>query len=142
MATYQKFNQFVGDLANGKHDFSAHTFKVMLCNTAPVATNSIKGDLTDITAANGYVAGGQSVGTLSDTDTSGTVKFVASADNTFTASGGSIGPFRYAVLYNDTQSSPAKPLVGFWDYGSAITLADGESFKVDWDQTNGIWQLA
>ncbi len=142
MASYQKFNQFVGDLANGKHDFSSHSFKVMLTNTAPTSSNAIKSDLTDISAGNGYTAGGQAVGTLSDTDTSGTVKLVASTDNTFTASGGTIGPFRYATLYNDTQSSPVKPLVGFWDYGSSITLADGESFKVDWDQTNGIWQLA
>jgi hypothetical protein len=141
MASYQKFNQFVGDLANGVHNFGSHTLKVLLTNTAPVATNSVKADLTEISAGSGYSAGGATVGTISDTDTGGTVKLVASSDNTFTASGGTIGPFRYAVLYNDTPTSPADPLIGFWDYGSSITLADGESFKVDWDQTNGIWQL-
>lgn len=141
MASFQKFNQFVGDLANGKHNLGSDSFKVMLANTAPVATNAVKADITEISAGNGYSAGGAAVGTLSDTDTSGTVKFIASSDNVFTATG-AVGPFRYAVLYNDTQTSPAKPLVGFWDYGSSVTLASGETFTVDWDQTNGILQLS
>lgn len=141
MAAYNKFNQFVGDLANGKHNFGSDTFKVMLTNTAPVATNAIKADITEIGAGNGYTAGGPATATDSDTDTSGTVKFVASADNTITAAGGSIGPFRYAVLYNDTQTAPAKPLVGWWDYSVSTTLLTGESLLIDWDQTNGIWQL-
>jgi hypothetical protein len=64
------------------------------------------------------------------------------ADVVFTASGGSVGPFRYAVLYDDTQTSPAKPLIAWWDYGSSITLADTETFTVDFDGTNGVLQLA
>lgn len=142
MAAYNKFNQFVGDLANGAHNLGSNVYKVMLTNTAPVATNAVKTDITDIAAGNGYTAGGFAVTTLSDTDTSGTVKFVASADNTITAAGGSIGPFRYAVLYNDTQTAPVKPLVAWWDYGSSITLITGESILIDWDQTNGIFQLS
>jgi hypothetical protein len=51
MATYNKFNQFVDDLAKGVHNFASHTFKVMLTNTAPVATNAVKADITEITAA-------------------------------------------------------------------------------------------
>ena len=87
MASYQKFNQFVQDLANKKHDLSADSFKVMLVNTAPVATNSIKSDLTDIAAGNGYTAGGTASTITSSTQTSGTEKWILT-DVVFTASGG------------------------------------------------------
>lgn len=140
MATYQKFNQFVDDLIAGVHNFDSNTFKVMLCNTAPVATNSIKSNLTEITAANGYTAGGTAT-TISTSVSSGTTKIVGT-DVVFTAAGGSIGPLRYAVLYNDTPTSPADPLIGFWDYGSSITLADTETLTIDFDATNGIFTVA
>lgn len=140
MAAYTKFLNFVEDLIEGVHDFDAHTFKVLLCNTAPVNTNSVKADLTEIAAANGYTAGGTAT-TITTSETGGTAK-VAGTDVTFTASGGSFGPFRYAVFYNDTPSSPADPLISFWDYGSSITLNDGESFTVDFDATNGIFQVS
>jgi hypothetical protein len=120
-------------------DWNADTFKVMLCNTAPVATNSVKADLTEISAGNGYTAGGTAT-TISVTRSSGTTKVVGT-DVVFTASGGTIGPFRYAVLYDDTPTSPADPLVAFWDYGSSVTLNSGETFTVDFDATNGIFQL-
>ena len=76
--------------------------------------------------------------------TSGTYKLVLSDPSTWTASGGSIGSFRYAVLYNDsaTSSVGAKPLIGWWDYGTSVTLADGEQFTVDLDQSNGVLTLA
>jgi hypothetical protein len=77
----------------------------------------------------------------SSAQTTGTYKLVL-ADVVFTAAGGSIGPFRYAVLYNDTPTSPADPLIGWWDYGSSITLADTETFTVDFDGTNGVLQIA
>jgi len=141
MAAFNKFNQFVADVANKVHNLGADTLKVMLTNTAPAATNAIKTDITDITAGNGYTAGGSALTTTSSTQTSGTYKLIVQ-DLVFTASGGSIGPFRYAVMYNDTPTSPAKPLVGWWDYGSAITLNTGETFTVDSDQTNGVLQLA
>lgn len=143
MAAYNKFNAFVGYMAEGKMVGSTDAYKVMLTNTAPVATNSLYGDIsgTELANGNGYTTGGAAVGTISDTNTSGTVKFVASADNVFTATG-SMGPFRYAVFYDTTPTTPLKPLVGWWDYGSSITLASGETFTVDWDQANGIWQLA
>jgi hypothetical protein len=141
MATYQKFNAFVEYVLIAKAiDFDADAFKVMLCNTAPVSTNSLKGDLTEISAGNGYSAGGSAT-TITHSRTSGTSKIIGS-DVVFTASGGTIGPFRYAVLYDDTPTSPADPLVGFWDYGASITLNSGETFTVDFDATNGVFQLA
>lgn len=139
MATYNKFQQFVKDLIDGVHDFDAHTFKVMLTNTAPVATNSIKSNLTEISAGSGYTAGGTAT-TISTSVASGVAK-VTGTDVTFTAAGGSIGPFRYAVLYNDTPTTPLDPLIAWWDYGSAITLADTEQLVVDFDATNGIFTL-
>jgi hypothetical protein len=138
MATYNKFNVFVEDLIEGVHDFDAHTFKVMLCNTAPVATNSVKADLTEISAGNGYTAGGTAT-TITTSRSTGTAK-VTGSDVVFTATG-SVGPFRYAVLYNDSPTSPADPLIGYWDYGSSVSLANTETFTVDFDATNGIFTV-
>lgn len=139
MAVYNKFNQFVKNLADGVHQFSTHTFKVMLTNVAPVSTNQVKADLTEIAAGNGYTAGGATV-TMSVTVSGGVAK-ITGANAVFTASGGSIGPFRYAVLYNDTPTSPADPLIGYWDYGQSITLANTEVLTVVFDAANGILQL-
>lgn len=140
MATYNKFNQFTKDLIDGKHNFGSNVFKVMLTNTAPNATNAVKADITEISTGNGYTAGG-TASTVSDSTTSGTAKVIGT-NVVFTAAGGTIGPFRYAVLYNDTQTSPAKPLVSWWDYGSSITLADTETLTVSFDGTNGIFQIS
>jgi len=139
MASYNKFQVFTKDLIEGKHNFASNTFKVMLTNTAPVNTNSIKADLTEISAGNGYTAGGTAT-TITSSTSSGTAK-VTGTDVVFTASGGTIGPFRYAAFYNDTQTSPAKPLVAWWDYGSSITLNDTETLTVDFDATNGIFTV-
>lgn len=139
MATYNKFNAFVENQLISDIDWDADTLKVMLTNTAPIATNSVKADLTEISAGNGYSAGGTAT-TISHSRSSGTSKIVGT-DVVFTASGGTIGPFRYAVLYDDTIASPADPLVAWWDYGSSITLNSGETFTVDFDATNGIFQL-
>lgn len=140
MAAFNKFNAFVEDVAEKVHNLGADTLKVMLTNTAPVATNSVKADLVEITAGNGYTAGGTAATITSSAQTSGTYKLVL-ADVVFTASGGSIGPFRYAVLYNDTPTVPADPLIGWYDYGSSITLLDTEPFTVDFDATNGVLTL-
>jgi hypothetical protein len=144
VASFNKFNQFVADVASGVHQLqtgTAQVFKVMLTNTAPSATNSIKANITEISAGNGYTAGGVSVGTITGSQTSGTFKFVGGTDPVVTATG-AVGPFQYVVLYNDTPTSPAKPLIGWWDYGSAVTLAVGETFTVDLDQANGILTIA
>lgn len=140
MAVYNKFNQFTKDLIDGKHNFGSNVFKVMLTNSAPVATNSVKADITEITAANGYTAGGTAT-TITESVASGVAKVVGS-NVVFTATGGSIGPFQYAVLYNDTQAVPVKPLVAWWDYGSAVTLAATETMTVAFDATNGIFTVA
>ena len=141
MSAFTKFYQFSEDLAKKVHNLNADTLKIMLCNTAPVATNAIKADLTEISTGNGYSAGGSAATFSSGAQSSGTYKLVLS-DVTFTASGGSIGPFRYAVLWNDTPTSPADPLIGFWDYGAAITITDGNSFLVDLDSSAGVLQFA
>jgi hypothetical protein len=141
MAAFNKFNQFVEDLAEKVHNLGADTIKVVLTNAAPVAGNSVKADVTEISAGNGYTAGGTQATIASSAQSSGTYKLVLS-DVTFTAAGGAIGPFRYAVLYNDTPTAPADPLIGWYDYGSSITLTDGNSFLVDFDGTNGVLTLA
>lgn len=129
MAAFNKFQDFIDQVYRGKHDFGAHAFKVMLTNAAPLATNSVKADLTEIASGAGYPAGGIA-STLSVSEVGGTLTVTAS-DVVFTAAGGDIGPARYAVIYNDTQTSPAKPLVGFWDYGASITITDGNTLTVD-----------
>jgi hypothetical protein len=140
MAAFNKFNSFVEALAEKVHNLGSDTLKVMLTNTAPVAANSVKADITEISAGNGYTAGGNTASVTSSAQTSGTYKLVLGDPATWTASGGSIGPFRYAVLYNDTATN--KELIGWWDYGSALTLASGESFTVDFDPTTGVLTLA
>lgn len=135
-SAFSKINSFVLDLGNGVHNFGSHTLKLLLTNIAPVATNTVKANLTEITTGNGYSAGGPTVTISSWTQTSGTAKLIL-ADVTITASGGTIGPFRYPALYNDTPTSPADPLIGWYDYGTNLTLADGESLLVDFDGTNG-----
>lgn len=133
MATYTKFNSFVEYLADKVMDFVGSpigdTLKIMLTNSAPVATNTVKANLTEIGTGSGYNAGGTAVANVNGTRSTGTLTIVGDAV-TFTASGGTIGPFQYAVLYDDTPSSPADPLIAFWDYGSAITLQNGETFTV------------
>lgn len=140
MASFNKFNAFVENMAEGKFNLGTDTLKVMLVNTAPVAANSVKADLTEISAVNGYTAGGNAASITSSSQTSGTYKLVLGDPATWTASGGSIGPFRYAVLYSDTAANDE--LIGWWDYGSSITLAAGESFAVDFDATTGVLTVA
>lgn len=137
MAAFNKFNSFVEALAKKQHNLATDTLKVMLTNTAPVATNAAKADITEITAGNGYTAGGPTTAVQSAVQTSGTFKLVVT-DTTITAAGGTIGPFRYPVLYNAT----ANLLIGWFDYGSALTLNSGDAFTVDFDDANGVITLA
>jgi hypothetical protein len=151
MATYNKFNTFTEYLCAGDFNFSTtggDTINVGLSNTTPLATNSVWANITEITAHNGYSAGGAST-TLTLSTGSGTAKLVGT-NVVFTASGGTIGPFEYVVLYQATAVNtvpstvpavPTKPLIAWWDYGSAITLNSGETFTVSFDGTNGIFQI-
>ena len=131
MAAFNKFQDFSEQLIRGVHDWDAHTFKVYLSNAAPSASaDAIKTDLAEIAAGNGYTAGGTAT-TITISETTGTTT-VSGTQVVFTAAGGTIGPFQYAVLYNDTSASDI--LVGWWDYGSALTLRDGETFT--WKPSN------
>ena len=132
MAAYNKFEDFVEQLVKGKHNFDAagDVFKIYLSNTAPSASaDAVKADLAEISAGNGYTAGGTDVQNAVS-ETTGTAS-VTGVDVVWTASGGNIAQFRYVVLYNDTQTSPADPLVAWWDHGSALDLANTETFTVD-----------
>lgn len=146
MATFNKFQQFVEDLALGVHNLNAvggHTLKVLLSIDAPdAAADAVRANLTsELGTANGYTAGGAQATQVDSLQTAGTYRLRLN-DVTFTASGGSIGPFRYVVLYNDTPTSPADPLIGYYDYGTALTITAGNSFTVDFDATNGVLTLA
>lgn len=134
MAAAVKFQKFVRDLGLGVHNLDTGALKVYLTNAAPnAATHTVKADLADISAGNGYVAGGADItGVYAESGGTGTL---TATDVVFTASGGTIGPFRYVILYNDTPTSPADPLIQYWDYGSSITLADGETFTTDFGAT-------
>lgn len=139
MASFNKFNAFVADVANKVHNLGSDTLKVMLTNTAPVATNAVKADITEISAGNGYGAGGTQATQISSSQSGGT--YTLKLNNvTFAASGGSIGPFRYCVLYNSTPV--AGNLIGYYDYGTALTVTTGNSFQVQFDAANGVLQLA
>lgn len=130
MATYNKFNQFTDDLCSGVHNFASHTIKAYLSNATPdAAADSVKADLAEISAGNGYSAGGVTVTVSGVTQSSGTCSVAVSDPSVITASGGTIGPFRYVAFYNDTSASDS--LICWYDYGSAITLADTETFTID-----------
>lgn len=140
MATFNKFNAFVEHIAEGVHNLQTGALVVALCAAAnaPAAGNSVLADLTPISYTN---LSSRAVTTSSSSQTSGTYKLVC-ADLVLTASGGSVAAFRYVVLYNDTPTSPADPLIGYWDYGSDLTLANGETFTIDFDGSNGVLQIA
>jgi hypothetical protein len=132
MATFNRYEKFSENLCAGVHNLGAanNVLKVALTNTAPnLATHTVLADITEIAGGNGYTAGGTD--TQNAISRTGAVTSITGVDITWTAAGGTIGPFRYAVLYDDTPASPAKPLIGNWDYGAAVTLAIGESFVVD-----------
>lgn len=143
MATFNKFNALTEHLVEGVHNFSSDstcTITVALCAAAnaPVATNSVLADLTQIAYTN---LSSRVVSVASSSQSSGTYKLVLN-DLVLSASGGAVETFRYVVLYNDDPTSPADPLICWYDYGGNLTLADGESLTLNFDGTNGLFQLA
>ena len=138
MATFNKINSFVEAVAEKVHNLGGDTITVALCAAAnaPVATNTVLANLTQISYTN---CSTRACTTGSSAQTSGTYKLVLN-DLTLTASGGSVGPFRYVVLYNDTATNDE--LIGWYDYGSDITLASTETLLIDFDGTNGVLTIA
>jgi hypothetical protein len=145
MATYNKFQDFVEQVLTAIHNLTAagHVFKIFLTNETPLVTDTVKADMVEIAAGNGYTAGGEDTqNTLAEAAGTATV---TGTKVVWTASVGSIGPFRYVVMYNDTATAPLDALVTWWDYGSALTLLDGETFTVKFnngDPTGTIFTLA
>lgn len=139
MATFTKFNSFVEAVAEKTHNLGSDTLKVALTNSAPSAANTVLANITQISGTNGYTTGGTATTISSSAQTSGTYKLVIT-DVVFTASGGSIGPFQYIVLYNDTATNDE--LIGYYDYGVALTITNGNTFTVDFDATNGVLTIA
>ena len=140
MAAYNKFQQFVEDLAKGVHNFTSDatcTVTVALCAAAnaPVATNSILGNLTQVSYTN---LSSRVITGITAEHTTGTVT-ITGDDLVLTASG-AVATFRYVVLYNDDPTSPADPLIAWYDHGSDVTLANGETYTIDF--TGGIATLA
>jgi hypothetical protein len=140
MAVFNKYNCFVENVAEKVHNLGSDVLKVALTNTAPTAADTVWNTTVypAPVAANGYTAGGNTPSITSSTQTSGTYKLVL-ADTVFTATSGGIGPFRYVILYNSTASGA---VIGYYDYGSSITLADTETFTIDFDGTNGVLTIA
>ena len=137
MPALQKIPDFAEQVLRGVHNFGSHVFKAALTNTVPSAAAAVLADITQISGG-AYPAGGFQLDSVVLSETSGVAK-VTIADEVITATGGAIGAFRYAVVFNDTATN--KPLIGYVDYGSAITLADGETLTLDFDASAGVLTL-
>lgn len=132
MAVFNKFDCFVENVAEKVHNLGSDQLTLALTNSAPVAGNTVLANITEITYTN---LSTRNLTTSASSQTSGLYKLVV-ADTTLTSTGGSTGPFRYVVVYNSTAAGG--PLIGWYDYGSALTLNSGESLTVDFDQVNGL----
>ena len=145
MATFNKVNDFVLNAVHNM-DLESDQIVVALSNTAPGSESSNptadgNGVLANVTEISYTNCSSRNVTTTSSTQSGGTYKLVL-ADITLSASGGDVGPFRYVYLYDDTVTSPADPLIGYYDYGLSLTLNDGDSFTLDFSATNGVIQIS
>jgi len=143
MATFNKCNDWV-DYLVGDVDVESDQFTVALSNTAPGAegsdpTGDGNGVIANVTQVSYTNCSSRDITTDTHAQTGGTFKLVLT-DLTLTASGGSVGAFQYVYIYDDTVTGD--PLVCYYDYGSSITLADGESLEIDFDGTDGGFQLS
>lgn len=136
MATFNKFDAFVENVAEGVHNLGTHQLVIALTNSAPLASNTVLANLTEISYTN---LSTRNITTSTSAQTSGLYKLVLT-DLVLTATG-AVGPFRYVTIYNDTPTSPADPLIGWYDYGSSISLATGETLTIDFDAANGLLTL-
>ena len=138
MATFNKFQSFVEAIAEKVHNLGSDQLKVFLCAAAdaPVNTNTVLANLTEVSYTN---CSTRNITTSASAQTSGTYKLTLT-DIVLTASGGSVGPFRYIGVYNDTASNDE--LVDWYDYGSEITLASGETLTMDFDGSAGFLTIA
>lgn len=133
MASFNKFQVFTTDLCTKVHNLNSDTLSVYLSNATPsTSADAVKTDLAEISTGNGYTG---PVDTQNTGSGSGGTYTVTGTKVVITASG-SVGPFQYVVLYNDTPTSPADPLIGWWDYGSAVTLASGETFTIKFNNSD------
>jgi hypothetical protein len=146
MAAFNKINGFVENLAEKVHNLQSDAITVALSNTAPGSETTpptgstaaaILANVTQISYTN---LSSRVITITTSAQSSGTYSLIGS-DLVLTASG-AVGPFRYIYIYNDTPTSPADPLIGYYDYGSSISLASGETFTLDLDNVNGILQIA
>lgn len=135
MAAFTKFNSFVEALAEKVHNLGSDQLTVALSTTQPSASNSILANITESSYTN---LTSRNVTTSTSAQTSGTYKLVCN-DLVLSASG-SVAAFRYVVLYNNTATNDE--LIGYWDYGSTVSLASTETFTIDFDQTNGVLTIA
>jgi len=142
MASFTKVNDFVVNLANAM-DLDADTLIVALSNTDPTSGTDVTADGNGILANVSQISytnlSSRTLANVTSTQTSGTYKLSAD-DLTLTASGGSVAAFRYIVIYDDSVTSPADPVIGYYDYGTSLTLNDGDTFTIDIG-TNGILTL-
>jgi hypothetical protein len=147
MASFTKLNGFVEHVAEGVHNLGSDTLTIALSNTAPgsestpptgATSDCVLANITQISYTN---CSSRVITTSASAQTSGTYKLTL-ADLTLTASGGTVGAFRYVYIYNDTPTSPADPLIGYYDYGSSITLNDTETMLINFDGTNGVLTIA
>lgn len=136
MATYVKFQPFAEHVYEKVHNLGSDTLTVALTNTAPNVTDATLSQITQISYTN---CSSRVLTASASSQTSGTYKLVID-DLVLTASGGSVGPFRYVVVYNDTAASDQ--LISYFDHGSSITLAAGETYTLNFDGTNGLLQHA
>ena len=134
-APFVKLNDFVEQLGLKQHDLNADPLFVYLSNEAPLATDATRADIADLSTAGGYTAGGADTLNTASESPAGTMAVVGT-DIVWTATAAGIGPFRYAILYNQVGGlASTNKLIGYWDYGSGVTLANGETFTVDFGAT-------
>lgn len=136
MVTFTKFQPFVEALAEKLHNLGSDQLLVALTNTAPSAANGVLADITEIS----YTNLSSRVLTVTGSEQTGGTYKLTIADLTLTATGGSVGPFRYVVLYNNTAA--AKNLIGSYDRGASITLEDGDALVLNFDDAGGVLTIA